>query len=129
MRLEELSSVDAVDKIWELVNKLAEFTNVKRVRAVVPRYPDLHHIDFELELLSETELSDEAWSSIQDLVIDYEWNLRDINSEKWYFHAQVVYRLPQLHGATKVIADSENKQRVVAGRRTWSSPPLNLVVS
>ena len=128
MRLKELPSIDAVDEVRELVNKLAKVANVKRVRAVAPRFPNLHHIDFELELPSGTELSDEAWSNVQDLVIDYEWKLRDVSSEKWYFHAQVVYRLSLLQDATKVIANSDDKQHAHAGIRTWSSPPLKLVV-
>ncbi|MBD2775419.1 hypothetical protein [Iningainema tapete] len=119
MKWKNLPSIDVIHKVRELVNKLAKVADVKRVWAVAPRLPDLHHIDFELELPSGTELSDEAWNLVQDLVIDYEWNLRDVSREKWYFDAQVVYRFPE---ATKVIADSNDKQRA------WSSPPLKLVV-
>lgn len=127
IKLRELSSIDVVAEVRELVNKLVQVANVKRIRAVAPRFPNLHHIDFELELPLGTELSDEVWNNVQDLVIDYEWKLRDITSEKWYFHAQVVDRLSLLQDA-KVIADSDDKQRVEAGIRIWSSPPLKLVV-
>ena len=75
-----------------------------------------------------TELSDEAWNNVQDLVIDYEWKLRDVTKEKWYFHAQVVNRLSLLQDVTKVIADADAKQRAEAGIRTWSTPPLKFVV-
>lgn len=129
IRWKELLNTDAIiTQVRELVHKLAAFANVKRVRAIAPRFPDIHDVDFELELQSETELSDEVWNNVQNLVIDYEWKLRDISSEKWYFHAQVRYRLSLLQDATKVIADSCDRQRPETGIRTWSSPPIKLVV-
>ena len=128
IELKASSSTDAVHEVRELVQKLVNVVNVKRVRAVAARFPNLHWIDFQIELPSGTELSDEAWNNVQDLVIDYEWKLRDVTKEKWYFHAQVVNRLSLLQDATKVIADSDAKQRAEAGIRTWSSPPLKFVV-
>jgi len=128
IKLQELSSINVVAEVRELVNQLAQVAKVKRVRAVAPKFPNLHHINFELELPSGTELSDEAWNSVQDLAINSEWKLRDVTSEKWYFHAQVVYRLFLLKNAIKVIADSDEKQRAEAGIRAWSSPPIKLIV-
>ncbi len=128
MRWKELSSTDAVTEVRELVHKLAKVANVKRVRAIATRFPNLHHVDFELELHFNTELSDEVWNNVQDLVIDYEWKLRDDSGEKWYFHAQVVDKLSLLQDTTKIIADSDNRQRTEAGIRTWLSTPLNLVM-
>ncbi|MEH2235833.1 hypothetical protein [Nostoc sp.] len=122
---------DIVPEIQELAQKLAEVANVKRVRAVAPRFPDLHNIDFELELQPETELSAElsyeVWEQVQNIVIDYEWKLRDDSGEKWYFHAEVVSKLSLLRDTSKVIVDSHNRQRAEVIIRTWSSPPLKLV--
>jgi len=128
MRWKELSRSEAVPEVRKLIHKLAKVANVKRVRATAPRFPDLHWIDFELELQSETELSDEVWDNVQDLVIDSEWKLRDVSSEKWYFYVQTVNRLSLLQDKTEVIADSDDKQHADAGIRTWSSAPLKLVV-
>jgi hypothetical protein len=115
-------------EVQELVEHLTEVTHVKRVRAIAPRYPDLHWIDFELELQPETELSDEVWYQVQDLVIDYEWKLRDDSGEKWYFHAQPVNKFSQLREPAQIVADSYRTQSTHPRIQTWSSPPLNLVM-
>ncbi|SRR5579883_947040 len=129
IRLKELSRTEAVPEARELVHKLAKVDNVKRVRAIAPRFPDIHWIDFELELQSQTELSDEVWDNIQDLVIDSEWKLRDDSGEKWYFYVQTVARLSLLQDKTKVIADSSCIRQPTEVRvRTWSSSPLKLVL-
>ena len=51
-------------------------------------------------------------------MIDYEWQLRDVTKEKWYFHAQVLEQLCLLQEAIKVIADSDAKQSTEGGVRT-----------
>ncbi|NEP60029.1 MAG: hypothetical protein F6K31_23995 [Symploca sp. SIO2G7] len=90
--------------IQELVQAL-KLENICRVRVVAPKSPDLHILDFELELQPGTELSSEAWDKIQDLVIDYEWKLRDETNEKWYFHAKDVEVFSQLKEGSEVIAE------------------------
>jgi len=64
-------------------------------------------------LQSETELSDEVWDNVQDLVIDSEWKLRDVSSEKWYFYVQTVNRLSLLQDKTEVIADSDDNMQML----------------
>lgn len=123
---DKLDSSDVVlPEVKELVQKLAKVGNVKRVAAIALRFPDIHWIDFELELEPETELSDEVWYEVQDLVIDYEWKLRDDSGEKWYFHAQPVNKLSKLRDTAQKVADSDPSQSAGIGRETWSSPPLN----
>src|SRR4028118_1935843 len=63
-------------EVHELVEKLAKVDGVAGVRALAPRTVDIHWIEFELELHPETELDDETWDKIQDLIIDCEWDLR-----------------------------------------------------
>ncbi|WP_066426883.1 hypothetical protein [Anabaena sp. 4-3] len=119
------TSHQIVTKIQKLVQKLAEFPQVKRVRAIALKYPDLHNIDFEVELLPEVELSYQSWEQLQEIVIDCEWKLRDNSGEKWYFHSEVVNQLSPVRDTTKVIVDSHNRPQV--GIQTWSSPSLKLV--
>lgn len=127
---DELQSSDVIPpEVKELVQKLAKVANVKRVVAIALRFPDIHWIDFELELQPETELSDEIWYKVQDLVIDYEWKLRDDSGEKWYFHAQPVNELSKLRDPAHKVADSDPSQSTGLGRQTWSSPPLNFTKS
>ncbi|MCP2727916.1 hypothetical protein [Limnofasciculus baicalensis] len=89
-----------------LVQELAKFDGVARVRAVAPRAADIHWIDFELELHPETELDYETWDKIQDLVIDCAWNLRDKTNEKWYFDEKVVEKFVKIQEWAKVVAQS-----------------------
>jgi hypothetical protein len=88
------------------VDKLAKVEGVARVRAVAPRAVDIHWIEFELEMHSETELDYETWDKIQDLVIDCEWALRDKTNEKWYFHRKVVEKFTQIQEGAKLVAPS-----------------------
>ncbi|MBW4634692.1 MAG: hypothetical protein KME30_23120 [Iphinoe sp. HA4291-MV1] len=119
---------DVVIRIQELAQKLANLDNVKRVRAVAPRFPNLHDIDFEIELQPETKLSYEAWEQLQNVVIECEWKLRDDSSEKWYFDAEVVSKLSPLQDTTaKVIADFHDRQLVEVRKQTRSSSRLKVV--
>jgi hypothetical protein len=119
---EELQRDNSVPEIQELTHKLAKIAHVKRVVAIAPKFPDIHWVDFELELHPQTELSDEVWYQLQDLVIDYEWRLRDKSAEKWYFNAEPVSKLSKLQNTDEIIADSQTKDYA---RPTWSSPPFN----
>ncbi len=67
----------AVASASELVQTLSKIKGVKRVRAIAPRPTDLHWLQFDLALQPDSELSDESWEKIQDLIIDAEWSLRD----------------------------------------------------
>ncbi|MBN3895666.1 MAG: hypothetical protein HWQ41_10455 [Nostoc sp. NOS(2021)] len=125
-KTEELPSFDAIPRVKQLVQKLTEVANVNKVRAIALRFPDIHWIDFELELQSETELSHELWEIVQNLVIDCEWKLRDDSGEKWYFHAEPVNRFSKLREGSRVIDNSDNKQTLTG--RQISSSHLNLVV-
>lgn len=126
-KTKELPSFDAIYRVKELVQKLTEVANVNKVRAIALRFPDIHWIDFELELQAETELSHELWEIVQNLVIDCEWKLRDDSGEKWYFHAEPVNRFSKLREGSRVIDNSDNKQTIVTGKQI-SSSHLNLVV-
>ncbi|WP_254565569.1 hypothetical protein [Oscillatoria sp. HE19RPO] len=97
----------AVASAWELVQTLSKIKGVKRVRAIAPRPTDLHWLQFDLALQPDSELSDESWEKIQDLIIDAEWSLRDSTQEKWYFHSEVIENYPTLREGAKVIADSD----------------------
>jgi hypothetical protein len=94
--------------ILKLVQQLAELNNVQRVKAFATRFPDMHHIDFELELKPGVELSNEIWDKVQDLVIDCEWELRDDSGEKWYFRPQIADNFTHLRDISQIIADSQN---------------------
>lgn len=87
--------------IQNLVNQLKSIEGIKSVRAVAIHFPDIHWIDFQIEL--NTELSDETWERIQDLVIDYEWKLIDDSNEEWYFRPQIVDKFYSLKD--QVLAD------------------------
>jgi hypothetical protein len=113
-------SIDALAEIQQLVQELAKLENIRRVRAVAPKAPDLHIIDFEVELQPKTELAAEAWDKIQDLVIDSEWKLRDNSHQKWYFHAEVVEAFSKLKARAEVVAEHPI-QRLESLRTTFSS--------
>lgn len=93
-------------EVQALVDKLGKVEGVARVRAVAPRAVDIHWIDFELEMHSETELDYETWDKIQDLVIDCEWDLRDKTNEIWYFDEKVVEKFVIIQDGAKVVAQS-----------------------
>lgn len=101
---QSFKSPTAPVEVQELVQELAKVDGVTKVRAVVPRAEDIHWIEFELELHPETELDDETWDKIQDLVIDCEWGLRDKTNEKWYFDEIVVEKFFRIHNGAKVVA-------------------------
>ncbi|NJK66170.1 MAG: hypothetical protein HC789_04350 [Microcoleus sp. CSU_2_2] len=101
---QSFKSPTAPVEVQELVQELAKVNGVAKVRAVVPRAEDIHWIEFELELHPETELDDETWDKIQDLVIDCEWGLRDKTNEKWYFDEKVVEKFFRIPNGAKVVA-------------------------
>jgi hypothetical protein len=122
----KLRCFDVVPEIEQLVKQLAKVPNVERVVALATRFPNLHWIDFEL-FLSENELTDEIWDRVQDLVIDCEWKLRDNSGEKWYFRPQIADQ-SQLRNGQEVLIDSHVSKFEETSIKTWSSPPLKLVV-
>lgn len=105
----ELTNITAIHTIEELVQKLAQVPKVKNVRAIALRFPDIHWIDFELELQPEVELSHQEWENLQDLVIGYEWKLRADSGEKWYFHAEPVTSFSPLRDGSVVRNNSYNQ--------------------
>jgi len=112
---------DFVPEIEKLIRELIKIQEVKRVRAIAANFPDIHWIDFQLDFgEANTDLSDEIWNKIQDLVIDYEWKLIDNSAQEWYFRPQIVDRFYSLKD--QVIADSDKKQHNLADRlKIWSS--------
>ncbi len=104
---QSFKSLTAPSAVQQLVQELAKVDGVARVRAVAPRAVDIHWIEFELELYPETELDDETWDKIQDLVIDCEWNLRDETHEKWYFDEKIVKNFIRIQDGSRVVARSE----------------------
>ena len=94
-------------EVQELVQELAKVDGVAKVRAIAPRAEDIHWIEFELELRPETELDDETWDKIQDLVIDCEWDLRDKTNERWYFNEKVVEKFLRIQKGSKIVACSK----------------------
>jgi hypothetical protein len=103
---QSFKSPTAPIEVQELVQELAKVDGVARVRAVAPRAVDIHWIEFELELRPETELDDQTWDKIQDLVIDCEWDLRDKTNEKWYFPRKWVEKFTKIQEGAKIVAQS-----------------------
>lgn len=102
--------------VEELVEKVDE---IKRVIAVATSFPDIHWIDFKIELKADIELSDETWDKIQDMVIDCEWKLIDDSSEEWYFRPQIVDKFYPVGDAK--VADSDQKQYIKVNKiKMWS---------
>ncbi|MGB3267101.1 MAG: hypothetical protein WBA89_24500 [Microcoleus sp.] len=91
-------------EVHKLVQELAKVDGVAQVRAIASRPEEIHWIEFELELHPETELDDESWDKIQDLVIDCEWDLRDKTNEKWYFDEKIVEKFFRIKNGAKVVA-------------------------
>ena len=104
-----------------MVRELIELVTVKRVRALASRFPDVHDIDFEVQLHSNSELTPQIWDKLEDKVIEFEWKLRDESGEKWYFHIHVVSKISPLIDSNKKLVDSHEPQ-------IWSSLPLKLVL-
>ncbi|MHC5934103.1 hypothetical protein [Nostoc sp.] len=128
VKSDKSTSYDAVAEIQNLVKELDQLVEVKRVRAIATSFPDIHWIDFQIELEeANTDLSDETWDKIQDLVIDYEWKLIDDSAEEWYFRPQIVDRFYLLKD--EVIADSDEQEHREVGRlKMWSSNFSNFIV-
>jgi|GEM_PF-1418204 hypothetical protein len=118
---------DSILEIRKLVKRLTEFWEVRRVKAIATRFPDIHWVDFQMELQEENaDLSDEIWDKTQDLVIDCEWKLRDNSTEKWYFRPLVVESF--YSRKNQVIVDSNDKQhRLASGLKILSSNPPKLI--
>jgi hypothetical protein len=110
------TSYNPVPEIKKLVEELVKVDGLKRVKAIATSFPDIHWIDFQIELEGDIELSDETWDKIQDMVIDCEWKLI---AEEWYFRPQIVDRFYLLRD--EVIADSEETQHMKVGRLKISS--------
>lgn len=104
---QSFKSPTAPVEVQELVKELAKVGGVAKVRAIAPRAEDIHWIEFELELHSQTELDYETWDKIQDLVIDCEWGLRDQTKEKWYFDQKLVEKFVRIEDGAKEVARSE----------------------
>jgi hypothetical protein len=113
------TSYNPVPEIKKLVEELVKIVGLKRVKAIATSFPDIHWIDFQIELEGDIELSDETWDKIQDMVIDCEWKLIDDSAEEWYFRPQIVDRFYLLRD--EVIADSDEKTHTEVGRLKISS--------
>ncbi len=100
------NSTFILTEIQKLVDELVEkIEEIERVIAIATYFPDIHWIDFKIKLKEDTELSDETWDTVQDIVINCEWKLIDDSAEGWYFHPQIVDRFYLLRN--KKIADSQ----------------------
>ena len=120
----DLSPAEVQRLVEELVEKIEE---TERVIGIATSFPDIHWIDFKIKLKDNSELSDETWEKIQDLVIDYEWKLIDDSTEEWYFRPQIVDRFYLLRD--EVIADSDKKEHTeVSKPKMWSSNSPNFTV-
>lgn len=106
-RIQSLKSLTAPVEVHKLVQELAKVDGVAGVRALAPRPEDIHWIEFELELHPETELDDETWDKIQDLIIDCEWDLRDKTNERWYFPRKTVEKFSKIQQGAKVVSRSK----------------------
>ncbi|MTJ07813.1 hypothetical protein [Anabaena sp. UHCC 0204] len=110
--------------VEELVEKIEE---VEKVIGIATSFPDIHWIDFKIKLKDNSELSDETWEKIQDMVIDCEWKLIDDSTEEWYFRPQIVDRFYLLRD--EVIADSDKKQPNEASKsKMWLCNPRSFTV-
>jgi hypothetical protein len=106
--------------IKKLAQELSTISGVKRVQAIATSFPDIHWIDFKIELEADIRILDETWEKIQDMVIDCEWKLIDDTEEEWYFRPQRVNRF--YDSGDRVIADSIGKLKISR------SNPLKFVV-
>ncbi|MGB5962504.1 MAG: hypothetical protein WBG73_17690 [Coleofasciculaceae cyanobacterium] len=126
---QSFKSPNAPSEVQQLVQELARVDGVARVRAVAPKSVDIHWIDFELEVYPETELDDKTWNKIQDLVIDYEWDLRHKTNEKWYFDEKVVEKFVSIQDEAKVVARSGNLLSSISYGKQVKSSSNFLVVA
>jgi hypothetical protein len=81
----------ASTQVKKLVDELSLLQGVEKVRTLTPNSNDLHEIQIELQFSLSTEVTNEVWEKIQDLVIKSEWDLRDRTNESWYFQAEMVF--------------------------------------
>jgi hypothetical protein len=119
-------SNDPVSIIKNLAQELAAISCIKQVQAIATSFPDIHWIDFKIELEANIELSDETWNKIQDLVIDCEWKLIDDSGEEWYFRPQIVNSFYQF--GNKIIANECKGQKTVSRFKISSSNSPNFVL-
>lgn len=129
LKTDKSTNSNSVPEIKRLVKDLVQLTKeVKRVRAVATSFPDIHWIDFQIQLEdTNTDLADETWDRIQDLIIDYEWKLIDDSAEEWYFRPQIVDEFYPLKD--RVIADSSGEQQMkISKLKTWSSHYPNFIL-
>jgi len=115
---------DIQNLVEELVQKIE---GVERVIAVATSFPDIHWIDFQIQLKADIELSDETWDKVQDMVIDCEWKLIDDSAEEWYFRPQIVDRFYSFGDGE--IADSDKKAHTEGNRpKMWSINSPNFIM-
>jgi hypothetical protein len=122
--LKSTESPTAPVEIQALVDKLGKVEGVARVRAIASRPEDIHWIEFELELHPETELDDETWDKIQDLVIDCEWDLRDKTNERWYFPRKAVEKFAKIQEGAKVVSRSKVSFQALQATIIKCNPPV-----
>lgn len=104
---EQSTSNYPVSEIVKLTHELSQIKGINRVQAIASYFPDIHWIDFQIELEQDFELTDKTWEKIQDMVIDYEWKLIDDTKEEWYFRPQIIDKFYTKREG--IVADSQQK--------------------
>lgn len=112
-----MSKIDSADLVLgevisDLVRDISKFPHVIQVRAI-SKYMDGRWVDFQILHNYETEwdylLPDDTQEKIHDLVINSEWGLRNMTSNKYYFdHIYYFGQLPPIPEPqiNQVVADS-----------------------
>jgi len=97
------------EELNKLVRKLADFPGIHGVKAIAPNLQKPHIVKFELQLITNSELSEQIWREIQNLVIDSEWQLRDRTQESWYFDVEISQKsFNKYLTQPQILADSNN---------------------
>lgn len=117
-------------EIRELGQKLATFDGVNGVRAILPMSDNDHWVEFELQVSrneqNDVELRCEIWDEIRELVIDYEWKLRDKTGEKWYFGVECFEHFSEISYGSKEMFNSCG-QFLKSSSKNWSTNQSNFV--
>jgi hypothetical protein len=112
-------------EIEDLCRKLVAFSGVNAVRAILPMSSNDHWVEFELQISrnehNDVELPCEIWDAIRDLVIDYEWKLRDETSEKWYFGVDYFEHFSEISYGSKEIFNSSGYSLNLSSKKMATS--------
>ena len=121
----QLYSHTVREEIRELGQRLVAFSGVNAVRAILPMSSNDHWVEFELQISrneqNDLELPYEIWDVIRDLVIDYEWQLRDETNEKWYFGVDYFEHFSKISYDSKEVFNSSGSSLNISSKKMATS--------